>query len=85
MSQHEGSEQGNVAAPSSGTTETEEGMAAPPKGPQCPKCVTTGVVDILHDICKKQGMTVFIYILTTGAILQVCACNKQLQGITLLS
>lgn len=22
----------------------------------CPQCVTTGVVDVLRDICRKQGM-----------------------------
>ncbi|XP_060556033.1 uncharacterized protein LOC132716730 [Ruditapes philippinarum] len=49
-----GNEQGNAAAPSSETTDIEDGVAAPPTGPQCPKCVTTGVVNILQDICKKQ-------------------------------
>lgn len=28
---------------------------APSLGPACPKCITTGTVNVLHDICNKQG------------------------------
>lgn len=31
---------------------------APSLGPACPKCITTGTVNVLHDICNKQVWTI---------------------------
>ena len=67
---------------SSNKDSQNDNLPAPGSGPACPQCVTTGTVDVLHDLCERQGNKMRLSVLgfNDTSILWVISCRHPENG-----